>query len=114
MVPGFSFGNAHVGFKVVDGSLYNGPDLVKGYPFFAIPLDTGKNMEIHVFISISGAPFFAVLQGSLQSQTHCPLTICTGEKIYIKEVRKPSKINGLGILTIAYKNILREKIYSEL
>jgi len=63
MIPGFSSGNAHVGLKVVDGSLYNGPDLVKGYPFFAIPLDAGKHTEIHIFISISGTPFFCSAAG---------------------------------------------------
>jgi len=30
-------GNAHVDFKVADRPLYNDSDLIKGYPFFAIP-----------------------------------------------------------------------------
>jgi len=32
---------------------------------------------------------------------NCYCTTC-GEKIYIEDVRKPSKIDGLGDLTIAY------------
>jgi len=63
MVPGFSSGNAHVDFKVVDGSLYNGSDFVKEYPFFRVPLDAGEYTEIHVFISINSAPFFGSATG---------------------------------------------------
>ena len=33
---------------------------------------------------------------------NCYCTIC-GEKIYIEDVRKPSKIDGFGDLTIAYE-----------
>ena len=33
---------------------------------------------------------------------NCYFTIC-GEKIYIEDVRKPSKIDGFGDLTIAYE-----------
>ena len=64
MVPGFSSGNAHVGFKVVDGPLYNGSDFVKGYPLFGVPLDVGKHAKIYVFINIDGAPFFSSAAGA--------------------------------------------------
>ena len=74
MVPGFSPGNAHVGFKMIDGSFDNGPDLVKSNPFLRVSLNTGKHTEIHIFIGISGAPFLAVLQGFLQSQIHAPFS----------------------------------------
>ena len=36
---------------------------------------------------------------------NCYCTIC-GEKIYIEDVRKPSKIDGFGDLTIAYKETI--------
>jgi len=79
---GNSSGNAHVDFKVVDRQFYNGSDLVKGYPMFGAALDAGKHLKIYIFIGISGAPFWAVMQGPLQSQIHCPLTICTLGKIH--------------------------------
>jgi len=46
MVP-FSSCNAHVDFKVVDVDrpFYNGSDLIKGYLFFKVPLEAGKQFE---------------------------------------------------------------------
>ena len=58
VVPGLAACNTHVGFKVVDGTFHNGADFVKGDPFIRIPLDAGEHAEIHVFISVSGAPLF--------------------------------------------------------
>jgi len=48
---------------LVDRSLYNGSDFVKGYPFSGVPLDAKKHMEIHVFIGISGSPLFCSAAG---------------------------------------------------
>ena len=69
MVPGFSSGNAHVGFKMIDGSFDNGPDLVKSNPFLRVSLNTGKHTEIHIFIGISGATFFSSTAGFFTKQT---------------------------------------------
>lgn len=58
MVAGFSAGNAHVDFQVVDGTFHNAPDFVKGIPFIGIPLDPGEHAEIQIFVCIGGtAPF---------------------------------------------------------
>ena len=57
MAAGFSSGNTHVDFQVVNGTFHNGSDLVKGNPFIRIPLDTGKHAEVQIFVSISGTPF---------------------------------------------------------
>ena len=72
MVPGFSSGNAHVGFKMIDGSFDNGPDLVKSNPFLRVLLNTGKHTEIFIFTSISGANFFISTAVFLQSQINAP------------------------------------------
>ena len=77
MVTGFPPGSAHVGFEVVDGTFHNGSDFIGGKPFLRVTLDAGKPTEVHVVVSISGPSFLAVLQGSLQSQTHCPFTMWT-------------------------------------
>lgn len=75
MVPGFSSGNAHVGFKMIDGSFDNGPDLVKSNPFLRVSLNTGKHTEIHIFIGISGATFFSSTAGFFTVADPCPLLI---------------------------------------
>ena len=56
MVPGFSPGNAHVGFKMIDGSFDNGSDLVKGGPFLRVSLNTGK-FVIDRLINIKNTPY---------------------------------------------------------
>ena len=58
MVPGLPPGDAHVGFIVVDGPFYDRPYLIEGIPFNGIPLDAWEHAEVHVFVSIGGAPFF--------------------------------------------------------
>ena len=58
MVPGFSSGNTHIDFQVVDGTFHNSSDFVKGIPFIGIPLNAGKHAEIQIFICIGGVPLF--------------------------------------------------------
>ncbi len=90
MVPGLPPGDAHVGFKVVDGPFYDRPYLIEGIPFNGIPLDAWEHAEVHVFVSIGGAPFFfAVLQGSGQSQTHSPFTMWTLGQIHLSRSERP-------------------------
>ena len=57
VVTGFSSGNTHIDFQMVDGTFYNSSDFVKGIPFFGIPLNTWKHTEIQVFVCISGTSF---------------------------------------------------------
>ena len=57
VVFGFSSGNTHVDFQVVDGTFYNGSDFIKGIPFIGISLYAGKYAEIQIFVCISGASF---------------------------------------------------------
>lgn len=89
MVTGFPFGNAHVGFEMVNGALYNSPYFIEGDPFIGIPLDAGEHAEVHVFIRVRGTSFFAVLHGLLQSQTHCPFTIWTFGQINLTRSGRP-------------------------
>ncbi len=65
MVTGFSPGNAHVGFEVVDGTFHNGPDFIGGNPFLGVALDTGEHTEIHVVVSVSGPPLLGGAAGFL-------------------------------------------------
>ena len=58
MAAGFPPCGAHVGFKVIDGALYNGSDFIEAIPFLCVSLDARKHTEIHVFIGISGPPLF--------------------------------------------------------
>ena len=50
--------DTHIDLQVVDRTLYDCTDLIKRDPFFGVPLDSGEFAEVHVFVSISGAPFF--------------------------------------------------------
>lgn len=51
-------GNAHVDFKVVNGSFDSRAYFIEAVPFFRIPLDTGKHPQLHVFIGIGCPAFF--------------------------------------------------------
>ncbi len=57
VVSGFSSGNTHVDFQVVNGTFYNGSDFVKGIPFFGISLNAGEHAEIQIFICLGGTSF---------------------------------------------------------
>ena len=57
VIPGFSSRYAHIDFKVIDGTFYDGSDFVKPIPFFRIPLETWEHAEAHVFVCISSAAF---------------------------------------------------------
>lgn len=68
MVSCMPSGNAHVDFKVVNGSFDNGGYFIEAVPFFRISLDIRKHPQFHVFIGIgctaffgSGAGIFAVI-----------------------------------------------------
>lgn len=63
MVAGLPPGDAHVVLKVVDGAFHGGPYLIEGIPFVGIPLDTGEHAEVHVFVSVGGAPLFGGAAG---------------------------------------------------
>ena len=58
MVARLPSGDTHIDLKVVDRTLYDRTDLIKGDPFLRVPLDSGEFAEVHVFISISGTPLF--------------------------------------------------------
>ncbi len=58
MVTAPSSGGAHIYFEVVDGTFYDGPDLIERYPLVRITLDTREHAEFHVIVSISGTSSF--------------------------------------------------------
>ncbi len=37
---------------------YDDPDFIKNDPLIGVSLNTGEFVEVHVFVSISGVPFF--------------------------------------------------------
>lgn len=43
VIPGFSAGNAHVDFEVIDGTFHNGADFIGVVPLFRIPLNSGEH-----------------------------------------------------------------------
>ena len=88
-IGGGESSDTHIDLKVVDCTLYNSVNLIKGDSFLRAPLDSGKFMEVHVFIGIGGTPFFAALQGFLQSQTNCPFTMWTLEQPYFSRSALP-------------------------
>ena len=55
---GHAFGNAHIDFKVVDGTFCNRLGFAEGLPFVRITLDTAEHAEVHIVVSISGASLF--------------------------------------------------------
>lgn len=57
MVSGFSAGNTHVDFEMVDGTFDNGLDFISISPLFGITLNTGEHTKIHIFISVCGFSF---------------------------------------------------------
>lgn len=73
MVAGHPSSNAHVGLEVVDGSFHDGSDFIKGTPFLGIPLDAGEHAEVHVLVSVSGAPFFGSAAGFLAVTDPLPI-----------------------------------------
>lgn len=89
MVSGTFPCDTHIRFKMVDRPLYGSPYLIEGIPFRCVALDTREHAEFHVFISVGGQSLFAVLQGSLQSQTHCPFTICTFGQHHLMRSERP-------------------------
>lgn len=89
MVSGFPPGDTHVGFEMVDAPFHDGPDFIKGNPFIRIPLDARKHTEVHVFVSIGGVSFLAVLHGASQSQTHCPFTMWTFGQTHLLRSERP-------------------------
>ena len=58
VVPSFTARDTHVCLKVVDGTLHNGTDFVKGDPVIRIPLYPREHAEIHVVISVSSTSLF--------------------------------------------------------
>ncbi len=52
MVPGFSSGNAHVDFQVVDGAFNDGSDFVKRVPFIRITLNAREHTQVKVFVCV--------------------------------------------------------------
>lgn len=98
VIPGFSSGNTHVYFQVVDGTFHNGPNLVKRIPFTGIPLNTGKHAEIEIFIGVGGMslfgsaagitafadslPFFVVHSGTSPFDTVRPLLFFCNTKMF--------------------------------
>lgn len=76
MITGFPSDDVHVGFEMVNDPLHNGSYFImERCPFVGVSLNAGKHAEIHDFVSVSGASFFAALHGSLQSRAHCPFII---------------------------------------
>lgn len=62
MVSGFSIGDVHIDFKVVDGAFRNGSDFISDVPFLRIPLQSEEYAEFYIFISIVVLPYLAELQ----------------------------------------------------
>ena len=58
MVARLPSSDTHINLKVVDRTLYDRADFIKREPFLGVPLDSREFAEVHVFISISGAPLF--------------------------------------------------------
>ena len=63
MVPCLSSSDAHVDFKMIDGTLNNRSYFISAVPFIGIMLDTGEYTYIHVFISISCSSTFGGTAG---------------------------------------------------
>lgn len=58
MVTAPASGGTHIYLEVVDGTFYDGPDLIERPPLVRITLDAGEHTEFHVVVSISGASSF--------------------------------------------------------
>lgn len=89
MVTAPASGGTHIYFEVVDGTFYDGPDLIERPPLVRITLETGEHTEFYVVVSISGASSLAVLHGSLQSHTHWPFAMCTFGHIHLSRSERP-------------------------
>ena len=57
MITGVFSRDPHVGLEMVDRPLNGSPYLIEGVPFRGVPLDAGEHTEVHVFVSVGGAPF---------------------------------------------------------
>ena len=82
MVTNLSSGDEHVVLEVIDGSFHDGCDFIEGMPFIRIPLNAGEHAEVHVFVSVSGTPFFGGAAGRPTVHLTCGLsgrTICPGQ-----------------------------------
>ena len=57
VAAGFSAGNTHIDFQMVNGAFHAGSYFVKRNPFFGISLNAGEHAEPQILVSISGASF---------------------------------------------------------
>ena len=63
MISDLTSGDTHVDLKVIDGALHDSAYLVKGDPFFRIPLDTGEHAQFHVVSGVGSTSFCSAAAG---------------------------------------------------
>lgn len=76
MVTGFPSCNTHISFEVADSMFHDGSYFIEGIPIIRIPLDAGEHVEVHVGVSINGAPFLGTAVGIFAVTDPFPLSPC--------------------------------------